>query len=157
MALSVCTAGCSIASRSPASAHVEFDYAAEGAQRYLMRIRWSVFRLEFEYEPRRIRSRSTRPVSSCPRLGVARGFALHPIGSRTRTLMRTYRLTTSKPTTSARRCSTRFSFRMEIRERHIPGNEASALNVRLHGIHSLRSRSRSTSRTASLLRRWETT
>jgi RHS repeat-associated protein len=36
----------------PGNRIVEFDYEAVGAQRYLRRVRWSVFRVELEYEPR---------------------------------------------------------------------------------------------------------
>ena len=36
----------------PGERQVDFEYETDGAQRYLRRIRWSVFRLEWEYEDR---------------------------------------------------------------------------------------------------------
>lgn len=36
----------------PGNRHVEFTYDADGAQRYLRRVSWGTFRLEFEYENR---------------------------------------------------------------------------------------------------------
>ena len=36
----------------PGERHVDFEYETDGSQRYLRRIRWSVFRLEWEYEDR---------------------------------------------------------------------------------------------------------
>lgn len=36
----------------PGDRHIDYEYDTEGGQRYLRRIRWSVFRLEWEYELR---------------------------------------------------------------------------------------------------------
>ena len=76
----------------PGARHVEIDYDADGPQRYLRRIRWSVFRLEFEYEPR------PDPFSQCDtgfELRTTRRckrIALHQDRLAPETLMRTYSL-----------------------------------------------------------------